>query len=189
MRCGLSSRSWKTTKPWQLVVQQCRSHYQWSLDCILHHALYLHLVLMLSGMSCTGATLYIKFCGNTIHSLTLHGLCRSTPVEVLHTVLLGPYKYLLGKAMKSFSPRQKQEVLARILSFNHSGFVTRLTSNVTRYSQSFVGRDFKLWAQMAPFILKPYMTAGDLELWIALSDVCYSHACILTHTYTCLLNV
>ena len=42
---------------------------------------------------------------------------------------------------------------------------------------------------MAPFILKPYLTAGDLELWIAFSDVCYSHACILTRTYTCLLNV
>ena len=113
-------------QPWQLVVQQHRSHYQLSLDYILHQALYLHLISMLSGMSCTGARLYIKFCGNFIHSLTLHGPCRSTPVEVLHTVLLGPYKYLLGKAMKSFSPRQKQEILARILSFNHSGFVTRL---------------------------------------------------------------
>ena len=140
----------------------------------------LALSLMLSGMSCTGAMLHIKFCGNSIHSLIC--MVRAGPhLWRSYTLLRGPYKYLLGKAMKSFSPRQKQEILAQILSFNHSGFVTRLTSNVTRYSQSFVGRDFKLWAQMAPFILKPYLTAGDLELWIALSDLCYSHACILTH--------
>ena len=94
--------------------------------------------------------------------------CRSTPVEVLHTLLLGPYKYLLGKTMNLLSASQKKEILACISSFNHSGFTARLTSNVTRYSQSFVGRDFKLWAQIAAFILKPYLAAGDLELWIAL---------------------
>jgi len=98
-------------------------------------------------------------------------------------VLLGPYKYLLGKTMKALSPSQKKEFLARILSFNHSGFTARLTSNVTRYSQSFVGRDFKLWAQMAPFILKPYLTAGELELWIALSDVRYRYFYTFIHSF------
>ena len=97
---------------------------------------------------------------------------RSLPVEVLHTVLLGPYKYLLGKTMQSLRPLQKKEILARIASFNYSGFTGRMSSNVTRYSQSFVGRDFKVWAQMAPFILEPYLPPPQLELWIALSDVC-----------------
>ena len=105
-----------------------------------------------------------------MHVHLLH-VCRSTPVEVLHTMLLGPYKYLLGKTMKILSPLQKKEVLARISSFNYSGFSGQLTSNVTRYSQSFVGRDFKLWAQMAPFILYPYLSTVEMELWIALSDV------------------
>ena len=96
---------------------------------------------------------------------------RSMPVEVLHTVLLGPYKYLLGKTIQSLRPPQKKEILAWTASCNYSGFTERMSSNVTRYSQSFVGRDFKVWAQMAPFILEPYLPPPQLELWIALSDV------------------
>lgn len=98
---------------------------------------------------------------------------RSTPVEVLHTVLLGPYKYLTGKVMAKLSAAQKCEVLARIASVNYSGIEERISSNVTRYSQSFVGRDFKAWAQIAPFILAPYLTAEELKLWLSLSQVCY----------------
>lgn len=97
---------------------------------------------------------------------------RSTPVEVLHTLLLGPYKYLLGKTMQSLNPSQKREILALVAAFNYSGFSGRLTSNVTRFSNSFVGRDYKVWAQMAPFILKPYLTETQLKLWMALSEVC-----------------
>ena len=74
--------------------------------------------------------------------------------------------------MQSLRPSQK-EIVARMSSFNYSGFSGRLSSNVTRYSQSFVGRDFKVWAQMAPFILQPYLSPPQMELWIALSDVRY----------------
>ena len=96
---------------------------------------------------------------------------RSLPVEVLHTVLLGPYKYLLGKTMQSLKPPQKKEILAWIASFNDSGFTGCMSSNVTQYSQSFVGRDFKVWAQMAPFILAHKLPPPQLELWTALTDV------------------
>jgi len=108
-------------------------------------------------------TLLLKYCL----------LCfRSTPIEVLHTVLLGPYKYLTGKVMAKLNTMEKHEVLARIASINHSGIKERISSNVTRYSQSFVGRDFKAWAQMAPFILLPYLTTDELKLWLSLSQVC-----------------
>ena len=100
-------------------------------------------------------------------------LHRSTPVEVLHTVLLGPYKYLLRKTMQACSESQKREILALVSAFNYSGFSGRLASNVTRFSNSFVGRDFKVWAQMAPFILKRYLSKSQLELWVALSEVHY----------------
>ena len=75
---------------------------------------------------------------------------RSLPVEVLHTVLLGPYKYLLGKTMQSLRPPQKKEILAWIASFNYSGFTGCMSSNVTQYSQSFVGRDFKVGLKWPP---------------------------------------
>ena len=43
---------------------------------------------------------------------------RSTPVETLHTILLGPYKYLLCECIKQRSPQQKTEIQVRILTFN-----------------------------------------------------------------------
>ena len=74
--------------------------------------------------------------------------------------------------MAKLNTMEKHEVLARIASINHSGIEERISSNVTRYSQSFVGRDFKAWAQMAPFILLPYLTTDELKLWLSLSQVC-----------------
>ena len=67
---------------------------------------------------------------------------RSTPVEVLHTVFLGPYKYLTGKVMAKLSAVQKCEIMAGIASVDYSGIEERISSNITQYSQSFVGRDF-----------------------------------------------
>ena len=96
---------------------------------------------------------------------------RSTPVETLHTILLGPYKYLLKSTIPKLSTRQKEEVLARIRAFHFSGFRVRLIGNVIRHHQSFVGRDYKAWAQMAPFIIFPYLTEEDTTVWLALSKV------------------
>ncbi len=61
--------------------------------------------------------------------------------------------------------------MARIKAFSYSGFRVKLAGNVVRYYQSFVGRDFKAWAQMAPFIIGPYLHEGQKEVWLALSKV------------------
>ena len=42
-------------------------------------------------------------------------------MEILHTILLGPYMYLLKKVMPTLNARQN-EVLARKTAFNYSGF-------------------------------------------------------------------
>lgn len=67
---------------------------------------------------------------------------------------------------------QKCEVKARIASINYSGIEGRMSSDITRHSQSFLGRDFKVWAQMAPFILPAYLSPDELQLWLSLSEVC-----------------
>ena len=54
-------------------------------------------------------------------------LCRSTPVEVLHTMLLGCYKYLLRKKMSRLSSVQRDELSARIAAFSLSGLDKRLS--------------------------------------------------------------
>lgn len=98
-------------------------------------------------------------------------LFRSTPVETLHSILLGPYKYLLKATLPTLSTKEKQEIMARIKAFSYSGFRVKLAGNLVRYYQSFVGRDFKAWAQMAPFIIGPYLREGQKEVWLALSKV------------------
>ena len=53
--------------------------------------------------------------------------------RVLHTIILGPYKYMLRAVMDKLTSRQKDEVLARISSFPFSGFKEKLQSNVCMY--------------------------------------------------------
>lgn len=97
--------------------------------------------------------------------------CRCLPVESLHSILLGPYKYLLKSTIPTLSSGQKEEVLARVRAFNYSGFKVKLMGNVIRHHQSFVGRDYKAWAQMALFIIYPYLSASERKVWVALSKV------------------
>ena len=94
-------------------------------------------------------------------------------MEVLHTVLLGPYKYLTGKVMSSLSKVKKTELLAILDTLNYSGINGQMSSNVTMYSQSFVGRDFKVWAQIAPFVLKSFVSQQQLSMRIHLSRVSF----------------
>ena len=107
-----------------------------------------------------------------LHS-NIFGTSRSTPVEVLHSILPGPYKYLLKTTIPLLTPLQKKEVLARMSAFNYSGFNGRVIGNII-YHKSFVGRDCKAWAQMALFIIGPYLSDCQKSVLFALSKV-YIH--------------
>ena len=96
---------------------------------------------------------------------------RNTPLEALHTFLLGAYKYFLRDVMGRLSKRERSEIAARITAFNFSGFSHRLSRDISRYYCSFVGRDFKVVAQLSLFVLAPYLTASETEVWFALSKV------------------
>ena len=89
---------------------------------------------------------------------------------MLHSILLGPYKYLLSDVMKGLTRKEKGEILARVSAFNYSGFEHKLAANVCYHHQSFLGRDYKTWAI---FIIGPYLssTSGDKEVWLSLSQV------------------
>ena len=90
--------------------------------------------------------------------------------------------------MKQIGKQQKLEILARVSSFNFSGFENKLTSNVCYHYQSFVGRDYKTWAQMALQIIGSYLRERDKEVWLSLSQVPNIHACTNYYMYTGIYN-
>ena len=58
--------------------------------------------------------------------------------------------------------------------FNYSGFNGRVIGNIIYHHKSFVGRDYKAWAQMALFIIGPYLSDCQKPVLFALSKV-YIH--------------
>ena len=97
---------------------------------------------------------------------------RSTPVEALHTILLGCCKYMLREFMEHRTPQQKKEIMARIRAFPTCAMTCRVSSNIS-YFKSFIGRDFKAIMQMALFVLKPYFTEPEEHCWFLLSKVSF----------------
>ena len=75
--------------------------------------------------------------------------------------------------MKNLSPDEKRMVKAKLESFDFSAFPRRLSSSFVSIYGSCVGRDFKLWAQIAVFILDGIVSEDELEVWHKLVDVSY----------------
>eukprot|EP00731_Ephydatia_muelleri_P016107 Em0009g531a len=50
-------------------------------------------------------------------------------------------------------------------------YAIRISRNIAKYYKSFVGRNFKALAQMALFVLSPFLAPAEIEVWLALSKV------------------
>eukprot|EP00731_Ephydatia_muelleri_P033314 Em0027g62a len=48
-------------------------------------------------------------------------------------------------------------------------YAIRISRNIANYYKSSVGRDFKALAQMALFVLSPFLAPAEIEVWLALS--------------------
>ncbi|KIM65614.1 hypothetical protein SCLCIDRAFT_14846 [Scleroderma citrinum Foug A] len=99
-----------------------------------------------------------------------------TPVEVLHTVLLGFVKYFWRDAVhiRIGKNKIKRELLeTRLSSFDTSGLGIPPLSGHTlvQYAGSLVGRDFRTIAQAAPFVLHGLVPQECYDAWIALSKI------------------
>lgn len=56
-------------------------------------------------------------------------------------------------------------------AFNYYGFDGKVLGNVVYHHKSFVGRDYKAWAQMALFIIGSYLPDELCGVWLSLSKV------------------
>lgn len=73
--------------------------------------------------------------------------------------------------MGRLNTAQKEEIEARVNSFNFSGFENKLSYSVCRHYRSYVGRDIKTIAECSLFILGPYMLPNEKTVWLSLSKV------------------
>ena len=63
--------------------------------------------------------------------------------------------------MSQLTPKQKQEAATRIDAFSTSAFNSHLSPGILIYYKSALGRNYKLLAQMALFVIWDYL--GDDE--------------------------
>ncbi|KAI5996522.1 hypothetical protein F5J12DRAFT_907093 [Pisolithus orientalis] len=99
-----------------------------------------------------------------------------TPVEVLHTVLLGFVKYFWRDVVniRVGKNKIKHELLeAHLSSFDTTGLGIPPLSGHTlvQYAGSLVGHDFHAIAQAAPFVLHGLVPQECYEAWVALSKM------------------
>ncbi|KAH9045528.1 hypothetical protein EDB85DRAFT_1852863, partial [Lactarius pseudohatsudake] len=99
-----------------------------------------------------------------------------TPVEVLHTVLLGFVKYFWRDAIQfqiGRSAAQRDLLKTRLNSFNVSGLqIPPLAGHLlVQYAGSLTGRDFRAIAQVAPFVLYDLVLPACFDAWVSLSNL------------------
>ncbi|KAI9327614.1 hypothetical protein BDR26DRAFT_952563 [Obelidium mucronatum] len=95
-----------------------------------------------------------------------------TPVEILHTVLLGVVKYSTLVTIGNLSAQEKQKLKANIEGVSQLGFAKTIQGHgMVHYVGSCNGKDFRTFVQLAPFVLSSVVGNIELDLWIALSNL------------------
>jgi hypothetical protein len=101
---------------------------------------------------------------------------RDTPVEILHTILLGSVKYLWGQVCHRIDSlaKKKQEkfdlLRARLASISESGLnLPKLKPDyIVDYKGGLIGKHFKSLVQLMPFVVYDLLDAEMLHYWIIL---------------------
>ncbi|KAJ3765406.1 hypothetical protein FB446DRAFT_795079 [Lentinula raphanica] len=99
---------------------------------------------------------------------------QDTPVEILHVVLLGFLKYMWRDLVNQVKNQEELKSLleTRLKSLNIDGLEISPVAGHTlvQYAGSLTGRDFRVIAQIAPFIIHDIKISDSCrEAWLALS--------------------
>ena len=78
---------------------------------------------------------------------------------------------MLSATIQSLSKEEKEQIHAKIGSTDMRAFPASIRGNITRNYGSYVGRDFKLWIQLAVFILQGIVSEDILRIWELISEV------------------
>lgn len=99
-----------------------------------------------------------------------------TPVEILHTVLLGFVKYFWRDVIQNQLKKnetKRQLLKTRLSSFDVTGLgINKLSGHtLVQYAGSLTGRDFRVIAQVAPFVIYDLVPKACYDTWVALSNL------------------
>lgn len=78
---------------------------------------------------------------------------------------------MLSSTIQSLPQQLKNQLHAKIQALDMSAFPATIRGNITRNYGSYVGRDYKLWMQVAVFILQDIIPLEQLLVWELLSEV------------------
>ncbi|KAG9081358.1 hypothetical protein FS749_007718 [Ceratobasidium sp. UAMH 11750] len=112
---------------------------------------------------CINAFLDMDSLGFNVH--------EDTPMEILHTVLLGVVKYFWGQTVFILTKSHQMRLLeTRLASINVSGLNidSVLEKYMCQYTGSLVGKHFKILSQVMSFACHDLVQPDLLEVWLLL---------------------